>query len=83
VGGDLALRTRRPGDRFQPLGLDGHTAKLADFLTNQKVPRAARDRLPLLVGEWGIAWVCGQRVDERAQVESGTKRVLVLRFVPA
>jgi tRNA(Ile)-lysidine synthase len=83
VGGDLALRTRRPGDRFQPLGLGGQTAKLADFLTNQKVPRAARDRLPLLVGEWGIAWVCGQRVDERARVESGTKWVLVLRFVRA
>jgi tRNA(Ile)-lysidine synthase len=83
MGGDLALRTRRPGDRFQPLGLDGHTVKLADFLTNQKVPRAVRDRLPLLVGEWGIAWVCGQRVDERARVQLDTERVLALRFVQA
>jgi tRNA(Ile)-lysidine synthase len=81
VGGDPVLRTRRPGDRFQPLGLDGHTVKLADFLTNQKVPRAARDRLPLLVGEDGIAWVCGQRVDERARVVRGTKGVLALHFV--
>jgi len=81
VGADLALRTRRPGDRFQPLGMDGHTAKLADFLTNQKVPRAARDRLPLLVGGWGIAWVCGLRLDESARVQDATERVLSLRFV--
>jgi len=41
VGARLALRTRRPGDRFQPLGLGGHEVKLADFLTNRKVSRAA------------------------------------------
>jgi tRNA(Ile)-lysidine synthase len=75
------LRTRRPGDRFQPLGMDGQTAKLADFLTNQKVPRAIRDRLPLLVGEVGILWVCGWRVAERARVQNVTAQVAVLRFV--
>ncbi len=81
VGTRLALRTRRAGDRFQPLGLGGHEVKLADFLTNRKVPRAVRDRLPLLACEWGIAWLCGQRVDERASIRSATERVLVLRFV--
>ncbi len=83
VGPHPALRTRRPGDRFQPMGLGGHTVKLADFWTNQKVPRALRDRLPLLVGEVGIAWVCGWRVNERARVHEGTERVLVLSFLPA
>lgn len=80
IGSVLELRTREAGDRFQPQGMGGHTAKLADFLTNQKVPRHVRDRLPLLVGEKGIAWVCGQRVDERAKVRDGTKQVLALRF---
>lgn len=81
VAGGLWLRTRRPGDRFQPLGLGGRTVKLSDFLTNQKVPRPARARLPLLVGEGGILWVCGQRLDERARVGEATERALVLRFV--
>jgi tRNA(Ile)-lysidine synthase len=81
VGGALVLRTRRPGDRFEPLGLGGHTVKLADFLTNQKVPRAVRDRLPLLAGEEGIVWVCGLRLDERARVRAATAWVLVLRFI--
>jgi hypothetical protein len=73
--------------------MGGHTAKLADFLTNQKVPRAARDRLPLLVaagsaakasgaaGAERILWVPGWRIDERARVREGTERVLVLRFM--
>jgi tRNA(Ile)-lysidine synthase len=86
VAGHLVLRPRRPGDRFQPLGLGGHTVKLADFYTNQKVPRAARDRLPLLVVEDSVSdvgritWVCGWRVDERARVRAETEQVLVLRF---
>jgi tRNA(Ile)-lysidine synthase len=81
VEGPLRLRTRRPGDRFQPLGMGGHTVKLADFLTNQKVPRPVRDQLPLLAGARGIVWVCGQRMDERARVRDATEQVLVLCFV--
>lgn len=83
LGSSPDLRTRRPGDRFQPLGMDGHSVGLADFLTNQKVPRHLRDSLPLLVGRSGIAWVCGQRVDERARVIDGTTEIAVLRFVLA
>jgi tRNA(Ile)-lysidine synthase len=80
AGASLWLRTRRPGDRFQPHGMGGHWVKLGDFLTNQKVPRYFRDLLPLLEGERGIAWVCGQRLDERVRVRAATKRVLTLRF---
>jgi tRNA(Ile)-lysidine synthase len=76
------LRTRRLGDRFQPLGMGGGTVKLADFLTNEKVPRAIRDHLPLLVNEAGLVWVCGLRVDERARVSERTEEVLVVRFRP-
>jgi tRNA(Ile)-lysidine synthase len=82
TGGEMWLRTRRPGDRFQPMGMGGKTVKLAGFLTNQKVPRTIRDRLPLVVNEAGLAWVCGLRVDERARVSEGTEEVLVLRFRP-
>ena len=80
VGGRLWLRTRCAGDRFQPLGMAGHSVKLADFFTNQKIPRPVRDRIPLLEGPGGIVWVCGQRLDERARVTGATERVLRLRF---
>lgn len=81
AGHGLWLRTREAGDRFQPLGMDGHSVKLTDYLTNEKVPRNQRDLLPLLVGKDGIAWVCGHRLDERAKVREGTAEILMLFFL--
>lgn len=80
LGKDLHLRTRRPGDRFQPLGMEGHEVNLGGFFTNQKVPRALRSRVPLLEAAWGIAWVGGLRVDERARVTASTTRVVQVEF---
>jgi hypothetical protein len=62
--------------------MGGRSVKLADFLTNVKVPHGVRDHLPLLAGKGGIVWVCGQRLDERARVQESTREVLVLAFVP-
>ncbi len=80
ITGPLFLRRRRPGDRFCPLGMEGHRVALADFLTNAKVPRRWRDLLPLLVVGEQILWVAGWRLDERARVTPTTRRVLRLRF---
>ena len=40
------LRTRRPGDHFQPLGFD-EPIELRRFLQSRHVPRFDRDRLPM------------------------------------
>ena len=65
LGEVATLRTRRPGDRFQPSGMTG-TKKLQDFFTDAKIPREQRDHVPLLVCDKGIAWVVGRRVAEWA-----------------
>jgi tRNA(Ile)-lysidine synthase len=78
VGARLAVRTRRAGDRFQPLGLGG-SKKLKDFLIDQRVPRDERGRTLVVAGREGIAWVVGLRVDERAKVGAGTRRLVRLR----
>ncbi|MFC4639488.1 tRNA lysidine(34) synthetase TilS [Deinococcus hohokamensis] len=52
--GDWTLRTRRDGDRMP---LPGGTRKLSDLLGDRKVPRAARDEVPLLVSARGVEWV--------------------------
>ena len=77
-GERLSLRRRRPGDRFQPLGL-AQPKKLQDFFVDAHVPRAERDAVPLVCGKQGIAWVVGLRPAEWAKVGSKTCRVVRLR----
>ena len=74
------IRTRRPGDRFQPSGMTG-TKKLQDYFTDAKVPRKERDRIPLLVCDRGIAWVAGHRVAEWA-VPADEASVLWVTMIP-
>jgi tRNA(Ile)-lysidine synthase len=84
---DVALRRRRPGDRFQPLGMEGHSVELADFMINAKIPRRWRTLVPLLVHkpaddpqEDAIAWVVGWRIDERVKITPQTDRIIRLRW---
>lgn len=79
VGAQLIIRGRRRGDRFRPLGLGGEK-KLQDYLVDAKVPRDERDGVPLVCASWGIAWVVGHRIDERARVGESTRTVLHLKF---
>ena len=80
VGRDLHLRTRSPGDRFQPLG-SPHTKKLKAFLIDAKVPRTERDRLPLITTHAGIAWVAGVRPADWAKVTPTTRVILRLQLI--
>ena len=76
LGAVATIRTRRPGDRLQPLGMTG-TKKLQDFFTDAKVPRQQRDRIPLLVCQRGIAWVVGHRVADWAAPKDDATEICV------
>ena len=65
LGTVVTVRSRLPGDRFQPAGMAG-SKKLQDFFTDIKVPRQQRDNIPLLVADRGIAWVVGHRISDWA-----------------
>jgi len=54
------VRTRRPGDVFAPFG--SGEKKLKDFLIAKKIPREARDALPLVADGNRIIWVVGVQV---------------------
>ena len=75
--GPLAVRSRRSGDVFRPLGCTGDS-KLKSYLIDRKVPRPARERIPLVVSGGRIAWVVGYQIDDRFKVTPETRRVLVL-----
>lgn len=77
IRGDLHLRNRRPGDRFQPLGMSG-TKKLKDFFIDEKIPRALRNSVPILTDGDNIIWVVGYRIDDRFKITANTKTQLIV-----
>jgi len=75
----LAVRSRRPGDRFRPLGAPG-ARKLQDFFVDRKVPRGERDTVPLVVDASDrIVWVVGQTVAEDFRVTDPSRGVILLK----
>ncbi len=69
AGGWLILRGPRPGDRFAPSGMGGRTKKLADYLSDAKVPRHRRRFVPVLTAAGGdILWVVGMRAAEGIRI---------------
>jgi tRNA(Ile)-lysidine synthase len=78
--GSLAVRNRRPGDRFRPVGLGGQK-KLQDFFVDRKIARRDRDAVPLVVDETDrIVWVAGYGIDEAFRVKESAQHVLLLRL---
>ena len=79
----LRLRTRLPGDRFQPLGLSGHSLKLSDFFINTKLPQRARAGWPLIVCEEKIAWIPGFRLAHDFRLRHDTRHINHLQLLRA
>ncbi len=75
----LTLRSPRPGDRFQPLGLQGRK-KLSDFLIDRKWPRILRDELLVLSCGEQIAWVVGLEIGHPFRVLPDSRRLLLLEL---
>ena len=74
----LIIRNRRPGDKFQPLGMEGKK-KLKDFFIDEKIPYSKRDSIPLVCSGSDIIWVVGERIDHRYRVTETTSEVLKMR----
>jgi tRNA(Ile)-lysidine synthase len=79
AGNELEVRQRKPGDRFQPLGL-AQPKKLNEFMIDTKIPRSWRRRIPVVYSPKQILWLVGYRMDDRAKVTEETKKVLRLEF---
>ena len=72
----LELRVRHDGDRFEPLGMDGHEMKLSDFFINVKLPQRARERWPLLCMGETVVWVPGYRPAHSFRMTEATRQAL-------
>jgi tRNA(Ile)-lysidine synthase len=72
----LELRARHDGDRFEPLGMDGHEMKISDFFINVKLPHRARDRWPLLCMGSKVVWVPGYRPAHSFRLTESSRQAL-------
>ena len=76
----LTIRSFRPGDRLQPLGMEGEK-KVKDLFIDCKIPAAQRKKIPLLFKKDQLLWVAGFRLDHRVRLQPKTRRVLRVELV--
>ncbi len=77
----LIARSRRPGDRFLPLGMSD-MKKISDFLIDEKIDAARRQHVVLLFDQLGPIWVVPLRIDDRVRLTRATKNILKLTARP-
>lgn len=74
----LTIASRKAGDRFSPLGLEGATIKVSDFMINVKTPKYQRKLWPLVYAGNEIVWIPGHQIAHDFRVTEKTKEVVVL-----
>lgn len=82
VKAPLTIRARKNGDFFYPAGF-GKKKKLQDFFVDEKVPRDERDKVPIILSGEEIIWIAGYRGDERFNITSDTKKIVMLEIKPS
>ena len=75
----LAVRHRRDGDRFCPLGLQAEK-KVGKFLTAARVPQGIRSKTLIIADGEKIIWVWPIRISEQVKVTGQTQKILQLRI---
>jgi tRNA(Ile)-lysidine synthetase-like protein len=76
----LTIRSRRPGDRFRPLGAPGQRS-LQDLFVDRKVPGNERHQMPIVVDAAGrIVWVAPLAMADRCRVRAAEDGMVILKF---
>lgn len=77
----LTLRRVVPGDRFVPLGMKG-SKLLSDYLTDRKRNLLQKRRQMVVADARGqIAWLVGERPDNRCRITPSTRRYVQLSYI--
>ena len=71
----LVARSFMNGDRMRPVGMRG-TRKVQDIFVDRKLPRARRERFPVVTVGDTIAWLPGLARAQCALVGNSTETVL-------
>ena len=76
----LTLRLWQTGDTFVPFGMKGRK-KVSDYLTDRKYSLLQKQRQWVLCCGEDIAWLVGERTDNRFRVDEHTRKVTIVRMV--
>ena len=76
----LVIRTVRPGDRIQPLGMKG-MKKIKSVFIDEKIPLRHRKGITLLLDQETVLWIAGLRLSERVKITEKTRHILKVEFV--
>lgn len=77
IGGVLAVRSRRPGDRICPLGM-AHEKKVQDILVDRHIARTERGTIPLFFSAGRCIWLAGLCIADSVRLTSTTRRIVRL-----
>ena len=77
---NAVLRTRQPGDRITPFGMQG-TMKLKDYFVSRGVDQPFRDGWPLLCQGQEVLWAIGVGASERLRCQpSDAEKLCVVHY---
>ena len=77
---EICCRKWQTGDTFVPFGMKGKK-KISDYLTDRKFSISQKERQWVLCCGERIAWLIGERTDNRFRIDETTKRVIIYRMV--
>ena len=75
----LLVRSRLPGDRIQPFGMQSKK-KVKEIFIEAKVPFVERRKIPLVISADEIIWICGFKRSEQTRVSKQTNRILKMEI---
>ncbi len=77
----LVVRSRRPGDTYLLSGSSSGRKKVKDYFIDRKVPREARERVPILTDSDGnILWLAGYIRSGCGMIDENTKNIIRVTF---
>ncbi|WP_071144925.1 tRNA lysidine(34) synthetase TilS [Bacteroides ihuae] len=75
----LSIRKWRQGDTFVPFGMEGKKL-VSNYLTDRKLSIAVKEQQWVLCSDEKIAWLIGERTDNRFRIDDATKRIIIVTF---
>lgn len=76
----VTIRKWRAGDHFYPLGMN-QKKKLSDYFIDEKYSRLDKEKILILESDGKIAWIIGERIDDRFKVTATTKKTLIITLL--